>query len=110
MSHHIKVTFTDNNDYSLALAYAKDRGIPLAAIARSLVMSEVNRHAKRSGLLTALEGLIDAKVAVAVEDALAARSHVGDGELPHPADTPLFTIHDHPYKVRGWMGGEKEIT
>ena len=118
MSHPIKVTFTDT-EYPIVAAYAADRGLPLASLTKSLVLSDVKRHLGRSGLLTALEGMVKEITQTAVENALAGRHPRGEGELPRPerfvsevqpADTPLFTIHDHPYKVRGWMGGEKEIT
>ena len=52
-----------DDNYRLAVAYAADRGLPLASIARSALMAEVKRHATRSGLLTAMHEMVKQMIA-----------------------------------------------
>ena len=79
MKHYPQLTLSDD-EYRLVMAYAADRGYPLATIARSALMAEVKRHATRSGLLTAIRDIAREEVRKGIADALAARSPRGDGD------------------------------
>ena len=78
MKHYPKLTLSDD-EYRLAMAYAADRGYPLATIAKAALMAEVKRHAGRSGLLAAIHDIARREVQECLADALTARSPRGDG-------------------------------
>jgi len=61
MSRKISLTLPES-DYALARAHAADRGLPLAALARSLLMAEIKRHAHRTGLLSEIERIVDRRI------------------------------------------------
>lgn len=66
----------------LVEAYAKDRGLPLASIAASALMNEVNRHAGRTHLLDQVVDLLERRYpALRALDVLR--------ELPIRSDVPM---------------------
>jgi len=65
----------------LAEAYAADRGLPLASIARAALMAEVNRHAGRSHLLDQVWDLLEQRLPELIASAVQTRGN-------HPQDKP----------------------
>ena len=57
MSHRITFGLDDDN-FALATAYASDRGLEVYQVARAMLLSEVKRHALRSGLLGEIESIV----------------------------------------------------
>lgn len=65
----------NEQDWALAHAYAEDRRVPLAILARSALMSAIKRDLSRSNVWAHLDKVIDQRLS----DALAGRSASAEG-------------------------------
>jgi post-segregation antitoxin (ccd killing protein) len=59
MSYRKFTVSLESDDYSLAEAHAKDRGLKVSQLARVTLLAELKRHARKEGLLAEIERIVE---------------------------------------------------